>query len=113
MQPVGHADGGAGQHGPAGTDVTEPSPSTTTPSCRCRSSAWPSRCARRRWPCGSPGRALHGHLLSIVMVWVAWNTLLLTKFLGLSGKLPPVLPRPGRPTLLFMALGVYFLWRME
>ncbi len=56
--------------------------------------------------------AYTGIFLSIVMVWVAWNTLLLTKFLGLSGKMPPVLAA-WSPDILFAALGVYFLWRME
>ena len=53
-----------------------------------------------------------GIFLSIVMVWVAWNTLLLTKILGLAGKMPPSLAA-WSPALLFAALGVYFLWRAE
>ena len=58
-----------------------------------------------------PGR-VHGHLPLILMVWVAWNTLLLGKFLGLSGKLSPVLAA-WAPDALFMALGLLLLWRME
>ena len=53
-----------------------------------------------------------GIFLSIIMVWVAWNTLLLTKILGLAGKMPPSLAA-WSPALLFAVLGVYFLWRAE
>ena len=56
--------------------------------------------------------AYTGIFLSILMVWVAWNTLLLGKFLGLSGKLSPVLAA-WAPDALFMALGLLLLWRME
>ncbi len=47
-----------------------------------------------------------------VMVWVAWNPLLLTKILGLAGKMPPSLAA-WSPALLFAVVGVYFLWRAE
>ena len=53
-----------------------------------------------------------GIFLSIVMVWVAWNTLLLTKILGVAGKMPPALAADA-PALLFGVLGIYFLWRAE
>lgn len=53
-----------------------------------------------------------GIFLSIVMVFVAWNTLLLTKALGLSGHLSPFLAA-WAPDLLFAALGLFFLWKME
>jgi lipopolysaccharide export system permease protein len=53
-----------------------------------------------------------GIFLSIVMVFVAWNTLLLTKALGLSGHMSPVLAA-WSPDILFALLGLYFLWRME
>ncbi|MBV9850912.1 MAG: LptF/LptG family permease [Armatimonadetes bacterium] len=56
--------------------------------------------------------AYTGIFLSILMVWVAWNTLILGKFLGASGKLSPVLAA-WAPDVLFMALGLLFLWRME
>ena len=56
--------------------------------------------------------AYMGIFLSIVMVWVAWNTLLLTKILGITGKMPPSLAA-WSPALLFGVLGVYFLWRSE
>ena len=56
--------------------------------------------------------AYMGIFLSIIMVWVAWNTLLLTKILGVAGKMPPALAA-WSPALLFICLGVYFLWRME
>lgn len=56
--------------------------------------------------------AYMGIFLSIVMVWVAWNTLLLTKFLGLSGKLSPAFAA-WSPDLLFGLIGLYFLWRAE
>jgi lipopolysaccharide export system permease protein len=53
-----------------------------------------------------------GIFISIVLVWVGWNTLLLTKFLGLSGKLSPELAA-WSPDLLFGVLGLYFLLRIE
>ncbi len=56
--------------------------------------------------------AYTGIFLSIVMIWVAWNVLLLTKILGIAGKMPPALAA-WSPALLFAALGVYFLWRAE
>ena len=56
--------------------------------------------------------AYMGIFLSIIMVWVAWNTLLLTKILGVAGRMPPMLAA-WSPALLFVCLGVYFLWRME
>lgn len=56
--------------------------------------------------------AYTGIFLSIVLVWVAWNTLLLTKFLGLSGTLSPAIAA-WSPDILFGVLGLYFLWRIE
>ncbi|MGI4790443.1 MAG: LptF/LptG family permease [Janthinobacterium lividum] len=56
--------------------------------------------------------AYMGIFLSIIMVWVAWNTLLLTKILGIAGKMPPELAA-WSPALLFIGLGLYFLWQME
>ena len=53
-----------------------------------------------------------GIFLSLVMVWVGWNTLLLTKFLGLSGKLPPFIAA-WSPDILFAVIGVYLLITME
>jgi lipopolysaccharide export system permease protein len=53
-----------------------------------------------------------GVFLSIVMVFVAWNTLLLTKALGLSGHLPPFLAA-WTPDILFAAVGVIVVWRSE
>jgi lipopolysaccharide export system permease protein len=53
-----------------------------------------------------------GIFLSIVMVFVAWNTLLLTKALGLSGYLSPFLSA-WAPDILFAAVGVVLLWRSE
>jgi len=53
-----------------------------------------------------------GIFLSIIMVWVGWNTLLLTKILGVSGKMPPLLAA-WSPDLLFAVLGLYLLWRTE
>ena len=53
-----------------------------------------------------------GIFLSLVMVWVGWNTLLLTKFLGLSGKIPPFIAA-WSPDILFAVLGLYFLITME
>jgi LPS export ABC transporter permease LptG len=56
--------------------------------------------------------AYMGIFLSIIMVWVAWNTLLLTKILGVAGKMPPTLAA-WSPALLFAVIGVYLLWKME
>ncbi len=56
--------------------------------------------------------AYTGILLSILMVWVAWNTLLLGKFLSLSGRLSPLLAA-WVPDVLFTVIGLVFLWRME
>lgn len=56
--------------------------------------------------------AYMGIFLSIIMVWVAWNTLLLTQILGVAGRMPPALAA-WSPALLFSGLGIYFLWRME
>ncbi|BDI32803.1 hypothetical protein CCAX7_48540 [Capsulimonas corticalis] len=56
--------------------------------------------------------AYTGIFLSLVMVWVGWNTLLLTKFLGLGGALNPILAA-WAPDILFTAIGLYFLWRIE
>ena len=56
--------------------------------------------------------AYMGIFLSIIMVWVAWNTLLLTKILGIAGKMPPSLAAVS-PALLFAVVGVYLLWRAE
>ncbi len=56
--------------------------------------------------------AYMGIFLSIVMVWVAWNTLLLTKILGVAGKMPPALAA-WSPALLFGVLGIYLMWKAE
>ncbi len=56
--------------------------------------------------------AYTGIFLSLVIVWIGWNTLLLTKFLGLSGKLSPLLAA-WAPDMLFVVAGLYFLWRVE
>lgn len=56
--------------------------------------------------------AYTGIFLSIVLVWVAWNTFLLAKFLGLSGKLPPF-AAAWSPDIILTVLGAYFLWRLE
>jgi len=53
-----------------------------------------------------------GVFLSIIMVFVAWNTLLLTKALGLSEHLPPFLAA-WTPDILFAAIGMIVLWRSE
>jgi lipopolysaccharide export system permease protein len=53
-----------------------------------------------------------GIFLSIVMVFVAWNTLILAKALGIHGYLPPFLSA-WAANILFCGLGLYFLWRME
>jgi lipopolysaccharide export system permease protein len=56
--------------------------------------------------------AYTGILLSILMVWIAWNTLLLGQDLGLSGRIPPLIAA-WAPDVLFMGVGLIFLWRME
>ncbi len=56
--------------------------------------------------------AYTGIFLSIVLVWVAWNTLLLTKFLGLSGKLDPQIAA-WAPDVLLIVVGLLALWRAE
>lgn len=56
--------------------------------------------------------AYTGIFLSIVLVWVAWNTLLLTKFLGLSGKLDPQIAA-WAPDVLLTVIGLIALWRAE
>jgi len=43
---------------------------------------------------------------------VAWNMLLLTKILGITGKMPPSLAA-WSPAILFAVVGIYFLWRAE
>ncbi len=53
-----------------------------------------------------------GVFLSIIMVFVAWNTLLLTKALGLSGYVPPFFAA-WTPDLVFAAVGVLVIWRTE
>jgi LPS export ABC transporter permease LptG len=56
--------------------------------------------------------AYMGIFLSLVLVWVGWNTLLLTKYLGVAGKLDPMFAA-WSPDVLFLVLGVYFLWKSE
>lgn len=53
-----------------------------------------------------------GVLLSIVLVFVFWNTLLLFQILGNQGFLPPLLAA-WAPNLLFGTGGFYLLWRSE
>ncbi|HEY3330109.1 MAG TPA: LptF/LptG family permease [Capsulimonadaceae bacterium] len=53
-----------------------------------------------------------GVFLSIVMVFVAWNTLILAKAFGVHGYLPPFLSA-WAANILFCGLGLYFLWRAE
>jgi len=52
--------------------------------------------------------AFTGVLLSIVVVFVGWNTMLLLKAVGLGGYLPPLLAAVATP-ILFAALGVWLL----
>jgi lipopolysaccharide export system permease protein len=56
--------------------------------------------------------AYMGIFLSLVMVWVGWNTLLLTKYLGVAGKLNPFFAA-WSPDVLFLVIGLWFLWRTE
>jgi lipopolysaccharide export LptBFGC system permease protein LptF len=53
-----------------------------------------------------------GVFLSIVMVFVGWNTLLLTKALGISEYIPPFLAA-WSPDILFATVGLLILWRSE
>jgi len=56
--------------------------------------------------------AYAGIFLSMVMVWVGWNTLLLAKGLGVAGKVDPFLAA-WAPDVLFLILGAWYLWRVE
>ncbi|MDR3707455.1 MAG: LptF/LptG family permease [Capsulimonadaceae bacterium] len=53
-----------------------------------------------------------GILLAIVMVWLAWNTVILVKALGIHGYIPPVLSA-WATDIIFGAIGLYLIWRME
>src|SRR5204863_1462667 len=55
-----------------------------------------------------------GVLLSIILVFVYWNTLLAAKILGSAypQSIPPVLAAWGQNAV-FSAIGIYFLWRGE
>jgi lipopolysaccharide export system permease protein len=53
-----------------------------------------------------------GIFLSIVMVFVSWNTLLLTKALGASGHLDPFLAA-WAPDILFAGIGITLLIKSE
>lgn len=53
-----------------------------------------------------------GIFLSIVMVFVAWNTLLLTKAFGVSGHIDPF-TAAWAPDILFAAIGIYLLVTTE
>jgi lipopolysaccharide export system permease protein len=56
--------------------------------------------------------AYAGIFLSMVMVWVGWNTLLLAKYLGVAGKLNPFVAA-WSPDVLFLAIGLWYLLRGE
>jgi len=55
-----------------------------------------------------------GVLLSIILVFVYWNTLLAAKILGarFPEAIPPYAAAWGQ-NVLFAAVGLYFLWRGE
>lgn len=53
-----------------------------------------------------------GIFVAVLMVWVAWNTLFLTKLLGIAGKLNPFLAA-WSPDILFFAVGIYYVLRGE
>lgn len=56
--------------------------------------------------------AFTGVLLSIITVFVAWNTLLLMKFVGLGGYLPPAISA-WTTNVLFTLLGLWLLRTQE
>ena len=56
--------------------------------------------------------AFTGVLLSIVVVFVAWNTLLFMKAAGLGGWVPPLFAA-WSTNVLFTALGVWMLRSQE
>lgn len=56
--------------------------------------------------------AYAGIFLSMVMVWIGWNTLLLTKYLGVAGKLNPIVAA-WSPDVLFLGIGLWYLTRIE
>jgi lipopolysaccharide export LptBFGC system permease protein LptF len=53
-----------------------------------------------------------GVLLSIITVFVAWNTLLLLKLIGLGGYLPPIVA-VGATNVLFAGLGIWLFKAQE
>ena len=53
-----------------------------------------------------------GVLLSIIVVFVAWNTLLLMKYVGLGGYLPPVVAA-WTTNVLFTGIGLWLLRAQE
>jgi lipopolysaccharide export system permease protein len=55
-----------------------------------------------------------GVLLSIILVFLYWNTLLAAKILGtqFADKIPPYVAAWGQ-NLVFAAIGAYLLWRGE
>ena len=56
--------------------------------------------------------AFTGVLLSIVVVFVAWNTLLLMKAVGLGGYVSPVVAAASTP-ILFTILGIFLMRSQE
>ncbi len=56
--------------------------------------------------------AYAGLVLAGLMVWVGWNTLFLTKILGLTGKLDPMLAA-WSPDIVFLVVAILLLCRVE
>lgn len=57
--------------------------------------------------------AFMGVLLSIILVFVYWNTLLAAKILGARFEMIPPLVAGWGQHVLFSAIGLFFLWRGE
>lgn len=53
-----------------------------------------------------------GIFISLILVWIAWNTLLLMRYLGDSGRLQPIVAA-WAPDLLFAIIGLWMLRRVE
>jgi lipopolysaccharide export LptBFGC system permease protein LptF len=60
----------------------------------------------------SKSGAFAGVFLSILMIFVAWNTMILAKALGINGYIPPI-AAAWATDIIFAALGLVLLRRIE
>lgn len=56
--------------------------------------------------------AYSGIFISLILVWMAWNTLLLARYAGDSGRVDPIVAA-WAPDVIFAAVGLFVLWRIE